>query len=87
MPYTFTSISPPPARNFADISAIPASASTSEPPASFWAAAASRMSWLIFMLQNFGPHMEQKWAVLWASLGRVASWNLRAVSGSSPKLN
>ncbi len=45
------------------------------------------MSWLIFIEQNLGPHMLQKWAVLWASLGRVSSWYLRAVSGSRSRLN
>ena len=38
-------------------------------------AAYSRTSAVIFIEQNFGPHMEQKWATLWASFGRVASWN------------
>jgi len=41
--------------------------------ASFWPRAASRMSWLIFIEQNLGPHMEQKCAVLCASLGMVSS--------------
>jgi len=39
------------------------------------------------MEQNLGPHMEQKWAVLAGSWGSVASWNRRAVTGSSDKLN
>jgi len=26
------------------------------------------------MEQNWGPHMEQKWAVLEESLGKVSSW-------------
>ena len=37
--------------------------------------------------QNFGPHMLQKWALLAGSLGSVASWNTRAVSGSRLRLN
>src|SRR5262245_3195046 len=39
------------------------------------------------MEQNFGPHMEQKCATLCASFGKVSSWNCRAVSGSSERLN
>ena len=39
------------------------------------------------MEQNLGPHMEQKWAVLAGSWGRVASWYSRAVTGSSDRLN
>ena len=39
------------------------------------------------MEQNFGPHMEQKCAVLAGSCGSVASWNSRAVTGSSDRLN
>jgi hypothetical protein len=35
---------------------------------------AAEISWLMFMEQNLGPHMEQKWAVLAGSWGRVASW-------------
>ena len=38
-------------------------------------------------LQNLGPHMLQKWAVLAGSWGRVASWNRRAVTGSKDRLN
>jgi hypothetical protein len=37
--------------------------------------------------QNLGPHMEQKWAVLAGSWGRVASWYARAVTGSRDRLN
>jgi hypothetical protein len=37
--------------------------------------------------QNFGPHIEQKCAVLADSAGRVSSWNARAVSGSSGNAN
>ena len=50
-------------------------------------AAYSRTSCVIFIEQNFGPHMEQKCATLLLSLGRVSSWNSRAVSGSRPRLN
>src|SRR2546423_898090 len=39
------------------------------------------------MEQNFGPHIEQKWAVLAPSAGRVSSWYDRAVSGSSDSSN
>src|SRR5437899_139161 len=41
----------------------------------------------IRMEQNFGPHIEQKWAVLAPSAGRVSSWYDRAVSGSSDSSN
>ena len=34
-----------------------------------------------------GPHMEQKCATLADFLGRVSSWNSRALSGSRPRLN
>jgi hypothetical protein len=54
LPSHLTSTTPPPARNFALISAVPASASASESPASFWACASLRMCWLIFIEQNFG---------------------------------
>ena len=37
--------------------------------------------------QNFGPHIEQKCAVLAGSAGSVSSWNSRAVSGSSDSAN
>jgi hypothetical protein len=39
--------------------------------------AISAISWLMFMEQNLGPHMEQKWADLAGSWGRVASWGCR----------
>jgi hypothetical protein len=39
------------------------------------------------MEQNFGPHIEQKCAVFAGSAGSVSSWNDRAVSGSSDRLN
>ena len=51
------------------------------------AAASARRSCVIFIEQNFGPHIEQKCASLALSLGRVSSWNFRAVSGSSDRLN
>ncbi len=41
---------------------------------------------MIFIEQNLGPHIEQKCATLCASLGRVASWKARAVSGSSDQV-
>ena len=47
----------------------------------------SRSCCVISMLQNFGPHMEQKCATFAPSAGSVASWNLRAVSGSSESSN
>ena len=37
------------------------------------ASANSRMSWVIFMEQNFGPHIEQKWATLAPSAGSDSS--------------
>jgi hypothetical protein len=37
--------------------------------------------------QNFGPHIEQTWAVLAGSAGSVSSWNDRAVSGSTDSAN
>ena len=37
-------------------------------------AAYSFSSWVIFMEQNFGPHIEQKCAVFAGSAGSVASW-------------
>jgi hypothetical protein len=30
----------------------------------------SQTSWVIFMLQNLGPDIEQKWAVLAPSVGK-----------------
>ncbi|CKT20526.1 Uncharacterised protein [Mycobacterium tuberculosis] len=59
------------------------SASVSSP----CSAAYSRTSWVMRMEQNFGPHIEQKCAVLAGSAGRVSSWNSRAVSGSSDSAN
>ena len=41
----------------------------------------SRTSWLIFMEQKCGPHIEQKCAVFAASAGRVSSWKSRAEVG------
>jgi len=34
---------------------------------------------VIFMEQNAGPHMEQKWAVLAPSCGSVSSWKASGV--------
>lgn len=39
------------------------------------------------MEQNLGPHMEQKWATLAPSAGRVSSWNSLAFQGSRERLN
>ena len=38
-----------------------------------------RTSAEIRMEQNFGSHIEQKWAVFAAGTRRVSSWNARAV--------
>src|SRR5262249_49247094 len=65
--------SPPFSRNSAAFSAIPC--------------AISRRSWVIRIEQNLGPHIAQKCASLAPSAGRVSSWKLRAVSGSSARLN
>ena len=53
--------SPPLARNSSAFSAMPC-------------CAYSRTSCVIFIEQNLGPHMLQKWAVLAAGAGRVSSW-------------
>ena len=42
---------------------------------------------MIFIEQNLGPHIEQKWATLAPSAGSVSSWKARAVTGSSERLN
>jgi len=42
---------------------------------------------VIFIEQKCGPHIEQKWAIFAPSAGSVSSWNSRAVSGSSERLN
>src|SRR6266446_829557 len=47
----------------------------------------SRISWVICIEQNLGPHIEQKCASLAPSAGKVWSWNFSAVSGSSDRLN
>ncbi len=47
----------------------------------------ARIFWEIFIEQNFGPHIEQKCAVLAGSAGRVSSWKARAVSGSRARSN
>src|SRR5690625_4593612 len=65
--------SPPFARNSSALSCIPASAATCSAAALSLIRANSRTSCEIFMEQNCGPHMEQKCADLWASLGRVSS--------------
>ena len=51
------------------------------------AAACLRMSSVIRIEQNLGPHMLQNAAVLNASCGKVSSCILRAVSGSSDRRN
>ena len=38
------------------------------------ASASLRRSCVICIEQNFGPHIEQKCATLWASFGSVSSW-------------
>src|SRR5688500_18878329 len=52
-----------------------------------WAVAYSLTSWLMRMEQNFGPYMEQKWAVLAVFAGSVSSWYALAVSGSRARSN
>jgi hypothetical protein len=42
---------------------------------------------VIFMLQNLGPHVLQKCAILAPSAGSVSSWYASAVTGSSDRLN
>src|SRR3954471_7882900 len=59
---------------------------------STWTRPAASLAWrrrssVILIEQNFGPHIEQKAAVLKASWGRVSSCIRRAVSGSSERLN
>src|SRR5687767_15246791 len=69
---------------------MPASASSAAMNASasaFCFAANSLTSWVIFIEQNLGPHIEQKCAVLAPSAGRVWSWYCSAVSGSRLRLN
>src|SRR5207247_9489065 len=79
--YTFASC----ALKVSDISANPASiASVEVRPLS---SAYARLSAVIRIEQNFGPHIEQKCAVFAGSAGSVSSWNDRAVSGSSERLN
>src|SRR5919112_664097 len=63
------------------------SAATNVSTPAFCFAAKSRTSWVIFIEQNLGPHIEQKWAVLAPSAGRVWSWYCSAVSGSRLGLN
>ncbi|MFB7380954.1 hypothetical protein, partial [Kitasatospora purpeofusca] len=40
--------------------------------------------WEIFIEQNFGPHMEQKWAVFAGSAGRVSENDDEQHSGERP---
>jgi hypothetical protein len=42
---------------------------------------------LIFIEQNFGPHMAQNSALLKYASGSVSSWYSRARSGSSERRN
>src|ERR1700756_1434730 len=63
-------------------SSLPASLNSPD-----FAAIAARTSSVIFIEQNFGPHIEQKWATLAPSAGRVSSWAQGAVIGASGKLN
>src|SRR3954471_24196317 len=81
-----------PASAFAEASAD-RSATRAPPPASGrspspakagedWVRANSLTSWVIFIEQNLGPHIEQKWAVLAPSAGRVKSRYCPPVSGS-----
>src|SRR3712207_4772814 len=65
--------------------ALPISARKLSP--AFCFAAKSLTSWVIFIEQNLGPHIEQKWAVLAPSAGGVWSWYCSAVSGSRLRLN
>src|SRR4051794_32294434 len=67
---------------FCTYSSAPASTNSDD----FWARC-SRTSSEIFIEQNFGPHIEQKWATLAPSAGRVSSWKSLAVSGSSDRWN
>src|SRR5262249_39511165 len=46
-----------------------------------------RMSWVMRIEQNFGPHIEQNLADLNTSCGSVSSCIARAVSGSSDSSN
>src|SRR5207244_10473562 len=46
-----------------------------------------RMSWVMRIEQNFGPHIEQNFADLNTSCGSVSSCIARAVSGSSDSSN
>src|SRR5262249_61704246 len=56
-------------------------------PAATVASAILRMSWVIRIEQNFGPHIEQNFADLKTSCGNVSSCIARAVSGSSDSSN
>ena len=41
----------------------------------------ARTSWVILIEQNFGPHIEQKCAVLAGAAGSVSSWKLARCPG------
>lgn len=71
--------------NTSDISCMPLSIASSS--STLCCCAYSLSSCVMLMEQNLGPHMEQKWAVLAGSWGRVASWKRRAVTGSRDRLN
>jgi hypothetical protein len=58
----FTYSAPPASKNSFDLASIPAIATAS-----------CRRSRVICIEQNFGPHIEQKCATLWASFGKVSS--------------
>src|SRR5207244_11369195 len=58
-----------------------------DPTAEVSCSAILRMSWVIFIEQNFGPHIEQNFADLNTSCGSVSSCIDRAVSGSSDSSN
>src|SRR5512139_4090437 len=72
--YAFLYISAPDFLNSSDFSLMPFSAK-------------SLTSCEIFIEQNCGPHMEQKWATLCASAGMVSSWKAIAFSGSRARAN
>jgi hypothetical protein len=46
-----------------------------------------KKSLVIFIEQNLHPHMEQKWATLAPSDGKVSSWKDMAIIGSNDKAN
>src|SRR5690606_14476154 len=77
----------PLAANSFDFWSMPSAISSADAPSAPASPNRSVMLWLIFIEQNFGPHIEQKWAVLAGSAGSVSSWSSRAVSGSRARLN